>query len=509
VKLIVDLEKKSLRILENERSIFRGEYGADKLELYINRTLENEYPTITALLSNGRKIGAYSTDSAYSSETIDGVNYTIASFTLSKENGFTLSEGKMQITIWMNSNGKKEAIGNVLLNVINTTAFDDGDIIISGDVEGTLVNYKVELENLGNQVNTFNGRLNNVETNKVNTSQVSLAVNPNTIPIRDNSGSINVATTSNPSSAVNNDTLQKNYLTPINNNIVNLQNNKLDKTTTSNILYGVDGYGKQQNYKFSYEALGYTIPNRDDAGQLKVPETPKDDAHATSRKYVDDNIKAVNSRLTNVETNKLDKTTTSNILYGVDRYGKQTNFELDSGMMISGTIPKRENNGQLVVPLSPINDKHATSKSYVDTKIANLINGAPTALDTLKELADEFANNKSVVETLNNAIGNKVDKDIILEIEDEKEPIYISNNSVPTTKTVDVMIKRTEVTLNNKIDNLDIGVDANEVKQIVKTMTITSDEAFEPDDNTIPTTKTVANMIGEKLGDIQTLLEAI
>lgn len=163
MKLIVDLEKKILRMLENERSIFRGEYGADKLELYINKTLENEFPTITALLSNGRKIGPYSSDEGFKQQVVDGVQYTVASFTLSKQNGFTLSEGKMMITIWMNSNGKKEAIGNVTLNVINTTAFDDGDIIISGDVEGTLVNYRVELENLQGQVNGFNASLNNLQ----------------------------------------------------------------------------------------------------------------------------------------------------------------------------------------------------------------------------------------------------------------------------------------------------------------------------------------------------------
>lgn len=163
MKLIVDLEKKILRMLENERSIFRGEYGADKLELYINKTLENEFPTITALLSNGRKIGPYSSDEGFKQQVVDEVQYTVASFTLSKQNGFTLSEGKMMITIWMNSNGKKEAIGNVTLNVINTTAFDDGDIIISGDVEGTLVNYRVELENLQGQVNGFNASLNNLQ----------------------------------------------------------------------------------------------------------------------------------------------------------------------------------------------------------------------------------------------------------------------------------------------------------------------------------------------------------
>lgn len=50
-------------------------------------------------------------------------------------------------------------------------------------------------------------------------------------------------------------------------------------------------------------------------------------------------------------------------------------------------------------------DKATTS--YVDTKVANLVNSAPTTLDTLGELATAIQNNQSVVTTLNNAIGNK------------------------------------------------------------------------------------------------------
>lgn len=47
------------------------------------------------------------------------------------------------------------------------------------------------------------------------------------------------------------------------------------------------------------------------------------------------------------------------------------------------------------------------STSYVDTKVANLVNSAPTTLDTLGELATALQNNQGVVNTLNNAIGNK------------------------------------------------------------------------------------------------------
>lgn len=157
MKIIVDINNKTLKMLENKRPIFKGEYNADKLTLYINKHLRNEYPVITGLLSNGRKIGGYTTDDSYTYEVIDGVEYTVADFTLSKENGYTLTEGVTQVTIWMYKtvNGEvvsKTAIGNITFNVVSTTAYDDGDIIISGDVEGTVVNLKVELENLQSKV---------------------------------------------------------------------------------------------------------------------------------------------------------------------------------------------------------------------------------------------------------------------------------------------------------------------------------------------------------------------
>ena len=50
-------------------------------------------------------------------------------------------------------------------------------------------------------------------------------------------------------------------------------------------------------------------------------------------------------------------------------------------------------------------DKATTS--YVDTKVANLVNSAPTTLDTLGEVATAIQNNESVVSALNSAIGNK------------------------------------------------------------------------------------------------------
>lgn len=267
MKVIADLEKQTLRMLENERSIFRGEYGVDKLELYINKRLENEYPTITGLLSNGRKIGPYTTDYGYEPEVIDDVTYTKATFTLSKENGFTLSEGKMQITIWMNSNGRKEAIGNVTLNVINTTAFDDGDIIVSGDVEGTLVNYRVELENLQSQINTsnvaFNNRITMVEQVKADKQYVDFEneellhkIEQNELDILDNSQKIDQLIQEVETKATNE--YVNNVIDSFNEMYDELYEDKVDKTHLTENYYNKEQIKNMLNFTTS-SSLSFKI----------------------------------------------------------------------------------------------------------------------------------------------------------------------------------------------------------------------------------------------------------
>ena len=61
-------------------------------------------------------------------------------------------------------------------------------------------------------------------------------------------------------------------------------------------------------------------------------------------------------------------------------------------------------------PIGSAESALASSKEYTDSEIAGLINGAPTTLDTLKEIADAMAENQTVVEALNTAIGSKADK---------------------------------------------------------------------------------------------------
>lgn len=47
----------------------------------------------------------------------------------------------------------------------------------------------------------------------------------------------------------------------------------------------------------------------------------------------------------------------------------------------------------------------------ISTAISNLIGGAPETYDTLKEIADYIGSHQEVVDALNAAIGNKVDKE--------------------------------------------------------------------------------------------------
>lgn len=50
------------------------------------------------------------------------------------------------------------------------------------------------------------------------------------------------------------------------------------------------------------------------------------------------------------------------------------------------------------------------ASGYTDLKVADLINGAPTTLDTLKEIADAMLENENVVEALEAAVGAKANE---------------------------------------------------------------------------------------------------
>lgn len=62
------------------------------------------------------------------------------------------------------------------------------------------------------------------------------------------------------------------------------------------------------------------------------------------------------------------------------------------------------------VLMSDDDEEEKSIVDYVNERISDLIGGAPETYDTLKEIADYIANHEDVSEALNQAIGNKADK---------------------------------------------------------------------------------------------------
>ncbi len=98
--------------------------------------------------------------------------------------------------------------------------------------------------------------------------------------------------------------------------------------------------------------------------------------------------------------------------------------------------------------VATIDGVYAT-ENYVDTAIANLINGAPTTLDTLKEIADAFAASQDVITALNLAIGSKAAQTDLETLQGyftgsiANEAAKVSNTLSFGTKTYDGSASRT------------------------------------------------------------------
>ena len=90
-----------------------------------------------------------------------------------------------------------------------------------------------------------------------------------------------------------------------------------------------------------------------------------------------------------------------------DNPHKTTKIQIDLGNV--------DNTSDIDKPVSTAQQKaidgaYANSNKYTDQKIADLINGAPETLDTLKEVADAIETSKTVEDALNNAIGKKANQ---------------------------------------------------------------------------------------------------
>ena len=84
-----------------------------------------------------------------------------------------------------------------------------------------------------------------------------------------------------------------NYLSGVTSAVQTQLNNKVDKSTSNSVIYGTDDSGNQTTISYTPSLQNGAIVQRGLAnGQIAVPETPTANAHAASKKYVDDKISA-------------------------------------------------------------------------------------------------------------------------------------------------------------------------------------------------------------------------
>lgn len=81
----------------------------------------------------------------------------------------------------------------------------------------------------------------------------------------------------------------------------------------------------------------------------------------------------------------------------------------------SRSVTKKADSDQVLTKtnttaFTPTADYHPTTKKYVDTKVAGIVNSAPETLDTLQELATALGNDPNFATTISTQIGKKVDK---------------------------------------------------------------------------------------------------
>lgn len=134
---------------------------------------------------------------------------------------------------------------------------------------------------------------------------------------------------------------------------------KLDKVTSTEAsglirLYAIQPDGSQSTFRAdTYNLSQYYIPLRAENGNVIVPETPGNNASATSKKYVDDGFVAK-------------KINTDDVYY---TYGFH-NSEQISLPTSTGINPfylvSRDANGDVLVLDTPTANNGATSKTYVD-----------------------------------------------------------------------------------------------------------------------------------------------
>jgi hypothetical protein len=95
------------------------------------------------------------------------------------------------------------------------------------------------------------------------------------------------------------------------------------------------------------------------------------------------------------------------------------------------------NSNRIIELGAPVDNSDAANKSYVDTQISNLVNGAPGALDTLNELANALGDDANYASTTATALSNRLSSTATVTlVGDVTGTASFSSNTASITTTI-------------------------------------------------------------------------
>lgn len=168
-----------------------------------------------------------------------------------------------------------------------------------------------------------------------------------------------------------------------------------------------------------------------------------------------------------------------NTVYAVGSYGEQTNVSMDTGGASFGMIPLRDNNGHIIIPLTPTANNHAASRAYVDSKASSLEvvydDDDYTITFRLRDSNNNILSNHSIDLPLESVVvsGSYDDEheQIVLTLENGNTiPIPVSDlvsglvNSTTLSNTLAGYVAKTEVVDDLNSTATDVPLSANQGK---------------------------------------------
>lgn len=155
-------------------------------------------------------------------------------------------------------------------------------------------------------------------------------------------------------------------------NITSLQNNKVDKISTTSRLYATDLGGNQTSVEYSPNADANKIVQRYAAGQILVPQTPTSANHATSKKYVDDQLalkEDIISATNTINADYVDDTSSTN-KFATSAQLAQIGTNTTDISTINGKIPTQATSSNQLADKAFVNSSINAFASFYITKNA-------------------------------------------------------------------------------------------------------------------------------------------